>query len=140
VSKIRIKPKPQPKRRTKTRWTQEFKLAAVSRIDGKMSVATLGKELGVRPELLYDWRRRYLSGGAPALRAMGRPFNSERTCEPDSAPSLPGTIGADQRRIKELEQKIGQQQMELDFFRAALRHVREQRLKQGEPGGTGSSR
>ena len=28
------------------------------------------------------------------------------------------------RRIAELERKIGQQQLELDFFRAALRHVR----------------
>jgi len=101
---------------------------------------TLGKELGVRPELLYDWRRRYLSGGAKALRAMGRPFNSERACEPGSVASLPGTIGEDQRRIEELERKIGRQQMELDFFRAALRHVREARLKKGEPGGTGSSR
>ena len=31
------------------------------------------------------------------------------------------------RRIAELERKIGQQQLELDFFRAALRHVRELR-------------
>jgi transposase len=138
VSKVKIKPK--PKRRPKRRWTQEFKLAAVARMERKMSVATLGKELGVRPELLYDWRRRYLSGGAQALRAMGRPFNSERTCEAGNAPSLPGTIGAEQQRIKELERKIGQQQMALDFCRAALRHVRDQRLKNGEPGGTGSSR
>ena len=28
------------------------------------------------------------------------------------------------RQIAELERKIGQQQLELDFFRAALRHVR----------------
>ena len=32
-----------------------------------------------------------------------------------------------QQRIDELERKIGQQQLELDFFRAALRHVRELR-------------
>jgi len=31
------------------------------------------------------------------------------------------------RRIAELERKIGQQQLELDFFRAALRHVRDLR-------------
>lgn len=134
------KTKPKPTPRTKTRWTREFKLAAVSRMDERMNVAALGKELGVRPELLYDWRRRYLSGGAQALRALGRPLNSTREFAADCAPSLPAAIGAERRRIEELERKIGQQQLDLDFFRAALRHVREQRLKKGEPGGPASSR
>lgn len=31
------------------------------------------------------------------------------------------------RRIVELERKVGQQALELDFFRAVLRHVREAR-------------
>ena len=52
----------------------------------------------------------------------------------------PGDPAAAQRRIEELERKIGQQQLELDFFRAALRHVREQRLKEGGPGETPSTR
>jgi hypothetical protein len=39
-----------------------------------------------------------------------------------------------------LERKIGQQQLELDFFRAALRHVREQRPTKGGPGETPSTR
>jgi hypothetical protein len=32
-----------------------------------------------------------------------------------------------QRRVAALERKIGQQQVDLDFFRRALRHVRERR-------------
>jgi transposase len=32
-----------------------------------------------------------------------------------------------QRRVAELERKIGQQQVDLDFFRRALQHVRETR-------------
>jgi hypothetical protein len=32
-----------------------------------------------------------------------------------------------QRRVAELERKIGQQQVDLDFFRRALRHVKETR-------------
>jgi hypothetical protein len=39
-----------------------------------------------------------------------------------------------------LERKIGQQQLDLDFFRAALRQVREPRRKRGAPGETGSTR
>jgi hypothetical protein len=43
-------------------------------------------------------------------------------------------------RIDELERKIGQQLLDLDFFRAALRHVREQRVRKGDPGEKPSSR
>jgi transposase len=44
---------------------------------------------------------------------------------PASAASLAAhDAGAAGRRIAELERKVGQQQLELDFLRAALRHVR----------------
>jgi transposase len=38
-----------------------------------------------------------------------------------------GELGRAQRRVAELERKIGQQQVDLVFFRRALRHVREGR-------------
>jgi transposase len=78
--------------------------------------------------LLYLWRRKYRAGGAEVLRMLGRQTNSvalpeaPRPCVDATDPA------AAQSRIDELERKIGQQQMELDFFRAALRHVRERRL------------
>jgi len=103
-----------------------------------VSVAALAEELGVGQERLYEWRRKYRSGGAEALREMGRPLNgSRRFDEVPAAPSSDATVS--ERRIAELERKIGQQQLDLDFFRAALRHVREQRLKTGEPGDTTST-
>jgi hypothetical protein len=43
-------------------------------------------------------------------------------------------------RIGELERKIGRQQLDLDFFRAALQRVREQRQRNGVPGETASTR
>lgn len=136
----KIEDEPRPTRRTKRRWTREFKLSAVARMNEAASVRALAEELGVRAELLYDWHRRYRSGGASALRSSGRPATSGAGLEVLSPASLPVPAGAEQRRIEELERKIGQQQLDLDFFRAALRHVREQRLKTGAPGGTVSSR
>jgi hypothetical protein len=61
---------------------------------------------------------------------------------------LPAPTGAGEReslarsarRIAELERKIGEQQMELDFFRRALRQVRDERRRIGVPGGTASTR
>ncbi|TIP79442.1 MAG: helix-turn-helix domain-containing protein, partial [Mesorhizobium sp.] len=44
------------------------------------------------------------------------------------------------RRIMELEQKVGQQQLDLDFFREALRHFEEDRRRSSAPGETGSSK
>ena len=125
---------------TRTRWTREFKLRALARMDEVVNVTGLAEELGVRRELLYIWRRKYRSGGADALHAIGRPLNIARPVEELSASSSAPAPGGEQGRIADLERKIGQQQLELDFFRAALRQVREQRLKQGEPGETPSTR
>jgi transposase-like protein len=43
--------------KTKTRWTREFKLRALSRLEETVSVAALAAELGVGRERLYEWRR-----------------------------------------------------------------------------------
>jgi transposase len=128
------------KKRTKRRWTREFKLQAISRMDDAVNVTALAEELGVSRELMYLWRRKYRRGGAEALPPVGRPSNSARSFEEASAPSSPALSSAEQRRIEELERKIGQQQLELDFFRAALRRVRGQQPTRGEPGDTTSSR
>lgn len=129
-----------PPTRAKRRWTPEFKLSVIARMNEAVSVRALADELGVRAELLYDWHRRYRSGGASALRSIGRPATGGSGFELSAPPPLPAPAGREQRRIEELERKIGQQQLDLDFFRAALRHVRERRRKNGEPGGTASSR
>lgn len=126
--------------RSKTRWPQEFKLRAVARMNEAANITALAKELGVERKLLYIWRDKFRSGGAGALHPIGRPLNVVRFFEETSASPSPAAADTGQRRIEELERKIGQQQLELDFFRAALRQVREQRPKKGEPGGTASSR
>jgi transposase len=119
-------------------WTREFKLRALSRLDETVSVAAVAAEFGVRAERLYEWRKKYRSGGAEALRDMGRPSNGARALDEISAVPPSGAV-VSEKRIEELERKIGQQQLDLDFFRAALRHVREQRLKKGESGETPST-
>jgi transposase-like protein len=125
---------------TKTPWTREFKLRALARMDEASDVTALAASLGCRRELLYRWRRKYRSGGAQALHPIGRPLNAAKALDEALAPSLAGVGGGEQQRLAALERKIGQQQLDLDFFRAALRRVREQRLKTGVPGETASTR
>jgi transposase len=117
-----------------------FKLRVISRMDAAASVTVLAEEFGIDRERLYVWRRKYRFGGAGALSTLGRPSNLSRLTEALSAESSPDGIEAKQRRIEELERKIGQQQLEPDFFRAALRHVREPRPTNGAAGETPSSR
>lgn len=128
-------------RRKRRSFTQAFKEAAVSRMATAESVRGLADELGVGSRLLYNWRDQLQIGGSEALRRVGRPSRAiPADLGPDQPPSDLNDPAAAKRRIEELERKIGQQQLDLDFFRTALRHVREQRLKKGGPGETPSSR
>lgn len=128
---------PRRKARPRTRWTREFKLKALARMEEAPDITVLAGELGLSRHLLYVWRRKYRAGGAGALNMPGPPGGAER-----AAPAVTQPLGetASQARIAELERKIGQQQLDLDFFRAALRHVGEARRKKDVPGGTGSTR
>ncbi len=110
-------------------YSQAFKVTAVERMAKAANVAALSRELGVQRELLYLWQAKYRAEGTAGLRSRGRP--SETIAAPaESAPEV---------RIAGLERKIGQQQVELDFFRAALQRVRELRQSSGEPGETAST-
>ena len=120
-------------------FSREFKLAAIARFEVAGDVTALAAELGVRRELLYKWHAKYAVGGAAALSTTGRP----RVVL--SLPSGDDGIAVDdadrgRRRIAELERKIGQQSLELDFFREALRQVREVNQPNEGPGVPASTR
>jgi transposase-like protein len=133
-------------------FSREFKLAALARMESGENVSALARELGVKRKYLYQWRERFRAGGPIALRSRGRPTKVEvlgmevghaalpapSGPMPPSAP--PDELAKAQRRIAELERKVGQQQVELDFFQAALRQVREVRQRSGAPGGSAFTR
>ena len=123
-----------PKR--KRRFDRAFKLRAIGRMGSAVSITALAAELGVRREMLHKWRLAYEEGGPEALQAIGRPSALTRTA-PD--PAEPAPSSAPEQRIAELERLVGQQQRDLDFFRAALRHVRERRRTTGGSGGGAST-
>ena len=128
-------------RRKRRSFTQAFKESVVARMASAESIRGLAAELNVDSRILYHWRDRFQTGGVEALRRVGRPARID-TAKIEASPS-PIDItdpGEAQRRIGELERKIGQQQLDLDFFRTALRQVREQQPMKGVPGGTTSTR
>jgi transposase-like protein len=134
-------------------FSRDYKLAALRRMLAGENVSALARELGVRRKYLYQWRERFRSGGPEALRSRGRPTKAEAlaigahdarlTFDEKLAgvePAPPDELSKAQRRIAELERKVGQQQVDLDFFQQALRQVRETRRPSGAPGATASTR
>jgi len=96
----------------------ELKLAAVRRVLAGESVSAVAQELGIRRKRLYVWKDRYAELGEAGLahRRGGRPRKivSDDKNGPE-AMSGRGELLAARRRIAELERKVGQQELELDF-------------------------
>ena len=90
------------------KFSKEFKLEAVRRIQAGQSVAELSRALEVRPTELYRWCREREQLGERAFAGKGRALTE-----------------VDQ--VAKLERMIGQQALEIDFLKRALQHVEEQR-------------
>ena len=117
-------------------FSREFKLSAVKRALSGENVAALSRALGVPRGHIYGWCRHYRAGGADALRAACRPRKGYGVVELEATKDL---VTA-RKRIGELERKVGQQQVELDFFRQALRQVEGARRPIDGPGARASTR
>jgi len=105
----------------------ELKLAAVRRVLAGESVSAVSQELGIRRKRLYVWKDRYGELGEAGLvhRRGGRPRKEGSAVENGSeARAGRGELLAARKRIAELERKVGQQELELDFFGEALRRIR----------------
>jgi transposase len=121
------------KRRKPRVYSLEFKVEAVRRICAGQNVLALSRVLKVPRSMLYYWLDRYRDQGVERLRAPGRP-----TLEENVALQLtPAEEAA--RRIAELERKVGQQSLEVDFLRKAFKRVKESRQKNNGDGGTAST-
>jgi transposase-like protein len=107
-----------PKRRV---FNREVKLSAVRRLMAGENATRIAQELQIGSSHLSKWWSNYRRYGAEGLRAAHRPRKT------DAAKLEPMAVAADlagaQQRIRELERKVGQQQLELDFFQKALRQV-----------------
>ena len=93
---------------SRRKFTREFKLEAVRRLEQGEPVAALARALEVNPNLLYRWQLEYRQAPATAFPGQGKLRE-----EPD--------------RVAQLERKIGQQALEIDFLKGCLQRIEEQR-------------
>jgi transposase len=104
-------------------FTKEFKLAAVRRLEAGVSIAEVSRGLEVSPNVLQRWVREFRQAPGKAFPGQGQRRWSDG-------------------RVAELERKIGQQAVEIDFLKGCLQRIEEQRMLQastGNPRSTGKS-
>ena len=105
-------------------FTREFKLAALRRLEEGVSIAEVARGLEVNPNVLHRWRHEFRQGPGNVFPGHGQRRWPEG-------------------RIAELERKIGQQALEIDFLKGCLQRMEEQRMLQastGNPQSTARSR
>lgn len=111
-------------------FTRDFKIEAVRRVFGGEQLGAVAKELGLSYERLWRWKKRVVEKGEQDLKEVGRPRGRGQ----------PISDEGQQRRIEELEQLVGRQQMEIRFLDKALRRVEELRQAKRDDGGVASSK
>lgn len=111
-----------------------FKVKAIKRVERGEGVSPVARDLGVTRKALHDWLRAYKAHGPEGLNRKRGPKPGRRRLKPVADPAHNegrGASAASQLRVAELERVIGRQQLELDFFRQALR-VLEGKAAQGK--------
>jgi len=92
-------------------FTKEFKLVAVRRLEQGVSIAEVARGLEVNPNVLHRWRREMREGPGNVFPGQGKQRWSDG-------------------RVAELERKVGQQTLEIDFLKGCLPRIEEQRMAQ----------
>lgn len=126
---------------------QEYKVAVAKRLLAGEGGSKLSQELKIRRSVLYRWRDTYrLEGAAGLNRQPGRPPGQRGRAAPEPAAlaaieqaAAAQTAAAAARRIAELERKVGQQAVEIDFLRRAFKRVKELEQPSGGNGASGST-
>ena len=109
---------------SRRKFTKEVKVAAIQRVDAGASIAEVARAFEVNPNLLHRWRKEFRHG-------------------PGNASPGGGKRRWDETKVAQLERKVGQQTVEIDFLKGCLQRIEEERMLQaltGKPRRTGISK
>ena len=99
-------------------------MAALQRLESGASVAEVARAFEVNPNLLHRWRKEFRQGPGNAFPGLGK-------------------RRWDETKVAQLERKVGQQALEIDFLKGCLQRIEETRMLQvlnGGPRSTGRSK
>src|SRR5258708_30233939 len=109
---------------SRRKFTKEVKVAAIQRLNAGSSIAEVARAFEVNPNLLHRWRQEFHHGPGNAFPGTGK-----RRWE--------------ETKVAQLERKVGQQAVEIDFLKGCLQRIEEQRMLQaltGKPRLTSTSK
>jgi transposase len=109
---------------SRRKFTKELKVAAIQRLDAGASVAEVARAFEVNPNLLHRWRKEFRHGPGNAVPGAGK-------------------RRWDETKVAQLERKVGQQTLEIDFLKGCLQRIEEERMLQaltGKPRPAGRSK
>jgi transposase len=109
---------------SRRKFTKEMKTAAVQQLESGSSMAEVARAFEINPNLLHRWRKEYRHGPGNAFPGVGK-------------------RRWDETKIAQLERKVGQQAVEIDFLKGCLQKLEEQRMLQaltGRPRSIGTSK
>jgi transposase len=107
----------------KRSFSRDFKLRAVKRMEAGESSSALSVELRVKRTLLYRWRDAVRRDRERAFSGKPGPLSKAELLKRTHGEQGATELAQARRKIAELERKVGQQQLDLDFFKQALRHI-----------------
>jgi hypothetical protein len=114
-----------------------FRVRAVEQMQAGGNVAHLSRDLGVSRWALYRWKKIYEKEGPAglAMAPLGRPLlgRAKRAYE------RLDQVQQAQIQVRELERKVGQQAVQIDFLARAFKRVKESRPSSGGGGATAST-
>ena len=90
-------------------FTREFKLAAVKELESGKAAGIVARRLEVHASVLHRWAREFKTQPTKAFSGQGRRVLAES-------------------REAELERKVGQMTMEMDFLKKLLRSFEERQV------------
>jgi transposase len=100
---------------SRRKFTREMKLAALQRLDAGASAAEVARAFEINPNLLHRWRKEFRQGPGNAFPGLGK-------------------RRWDEAKVAQLERKVGQQALEIDFLKGCLQRIEEQRILQALTG------
>jgi transposase-like protein len=124
------------------RFSRDFKLRVIERLESGESGTALGLELSIKRTIIYRWRDQWRHGGTAALPGTPGPRTQAEALELERARGVQARandLTETRRQIAELQKKVGQQQVDLDFFKQALRRIEASRQPSIGSGATASS-
>ena len=116
------------------RYPTAYKVKAIKRVERGEGVLPVARELGISRKLVHDWIKAWKAHGPEGLNRKRGPKPGPRKLRPVSglaAKDKGGELAQARAKIAELERKIGQQAIDIDFFRKAL-HALERPATQGK--------